>query len=255
MIVRTSVIEELKKPLEVIRQVPDWKEMLKTQLKLSNKKTHTYTINGYRITARCTDSTDPTAIREIFIYKTYTKYVPLEKKDTVMDIGAHIGCFSVLAGSVCKKVFAFEPWEESYTLLRINVKNNGLENVECFKKAVTEKDTKYVEFFLHRKWNGCNSTLPVRGSGKIIKVENQNLREFLEDNKPTFVKMDIEGGEYELIPILVEYGVPKLVFEAHKVCGHHPKTLVNLLQSEGYKVLIEKQWLPRPEMTHAWREE
>ncbi len=253
MIVRTSVIEELKKPLKVMKQVSDWKEMLKTQLKLSNKRTHTYIINGYRITARCTDSTDPTAIREIFIYKTYTKYVPLEKKDIVMDIGAHIGCFSVLAGSIGKKVYAFEPWEESYTLLRINVKNNGLENVECFKKAVTGKNTKYVKFFLHKKWNGCNSTLPVKGFGESIQVENQNLHEFLENNKITFMKMDIEGGEYELVPILVEHRVPKIVFEVHKVYGYHPKVLVNLLKEKGYKVLIEKQWLPRPEIIHAWR--
>lgn len=254
MIVRTSVIEELKKPIEVIKQIPDWKEMLKTQLKLSDKKTHTYKVNGYRITARCTDSTDPTAIREIFIYKCYTKYVPLEKKDIVMDIGAHIGCFSVLAGSICKKVFAFEPWEESYTLLRINVKNNALENVECFKKAVTDKNTKYVKFFLHKKWNGCNSTIPVKGFGESIQVENQNLHEFLETNKISFVKMDIEGGEYELIPVLIEYEVPKMVFELHKIHGHKPKELVTLLQNKGYNILVEKQWLPRPKIIHAWRE-
>ena len=254
MIVRPSLIEELKKPLQIIREVPDWKEMLKTQMRVSKKRLHTYTINGFKITARCNDSTDPTAIREIFLYQTYTRYLPLEKKDVVLDLGAHIGCFSILAGSRSKKVFAFEPNDESYTLLRLNIKNNDLENVESFKKAVTNEETKYIKFFVHRRWNGCNSTLPVKGHEKVVKVQNQNLEEFLEKNKISFIKMDVEGGEYHLLPVMVKHQIPKIVFEIHKVKGYKKSSLINLLKENGYKVIIEKQWLPRPEIIHAWRE-
>lgn len=59
---------------------------------------------------------------------------------TFLDIGAHVGYFSVLAGRLVGPrglVLAFEPDRRNYELLLANVWRNGLASVACFPWAVS----------------------------------------------------------------------------------------------------------------------
>lgn len=60
--------------------------------------------------------------------------------DVVLDIGAHIGYYTVLAArSVGNegRVIAFEPDPQNYSLLVKNVAKNGYRNVTAVQKAVS----------------------------------------------------------------------------------------------------------------------
>src|SRR5262249_51800241 len=59
--------------------------------------------------------------------------------DTVIDIGAHVGLFSIfLAGRFpFLRILAFEPAPQNYARFRRNVERNGIRNVEIHNKAVT----------------------------------------------------------------------------------------------------------------------
>lgn len=60
-----------------------------------------------------------------------------ESAQTVFDVGAHIGFFSILAGlaNPAARVFAFEPLDQIFSRLTHNVALNGLTNVHCFRMA------------------------------------------------------------------------------------------------------------------------
>ena len=103
--------------------------------------------------------------------------------DIVVDIGANVGYFTVLASTLVGpsgKVFAFEPMREYYDLLARTVRENGLTNVTTFNTAVgARKGTVTVEHDVIKE-----------GSG----VELGPIDE-LVSGKVDFIKMDIEGYE------------------------------------------------------------
>jgi len=56
----------------------------------------------------------------------------LKEGMTVLDIGANIGYFSLIASRLVGdkgKVFAFEPYHETFSLLQKNIEANGFNNV------------------------------------------------------------------------------------------------------------------------------
>src|SRR5215813_13165033 len=64
------------------------------------------------------------------------------KSQTILDIGAHVGLFSLVAGHANPeaRIFAFEPVGESYERLQRNVELNRLSNIRCVNSAVSDRD-------------------------------------------------------------------------------------------------------------------
>jgi FkbM family methyltransferase len=123
---------------------------------------------------------------------------------TVVDIGANIGYYTLLAAKLVGdkgKVFAFEPEPENYALLVRNIEMNGYDNVVAVRKAVSSKTGK-TALFLNRE-AGAHGFLPDR-EGVIGKttVETVSLDEYFEDKECPIdiVKIDVEGSE---VPVLM----------------------------------------------------
>jgi FkbM family methyltransferase len=73
----------------------------------------------------------------------------LKAGDTFVDVGAHVGFFSLIAAALVGpegRVVAFEPDEANRTSLQQNVSINGFQHVACISAAVGERDGE-VTFF------------------------------------------------------------------------------------------------------------
>lgn len=68
---------------------------------------------------------------------------------TVLDIGAYVGFFTLIAALANRQaqVFAFEPLAAIHQRLIENVRRNGLANVECLNTAVGDEDGQARFFF------------------------------------------------------------------------------------------------------------
>lgn len=149
-------------------------------------------------------------LNEIFCDKVYTKHRSIRQGDTVIDIGANLGAFSVFAGASAKdvRVFSFEPMPDNYKRLLKNIRQNGLEEqIKAFETAVAG-DTNGRRLFLGDA-HGHNTTNPERenlafdsSESKTCDVASTTLTKILKENnlnKNIFVKMDCEGAEYEIV--------------------------------------------------------
>ena len=79
-----------------------------------------------------TNSTDLMAFTSVWLDEEYSKpKFEIETDDVVLDIGAHIGLFTLFASQFCTngKIYCFEPIKENFELLQENIKMNNLENV------------------------------------------------------------------------------------------------------------------------------
>src|SRR4030042_4007070 len=79
--------------------------------------------------------------------------------DTVVDIGAHIGYYTLLAARIVGdtgKVYAFEPDPANHDVLVGNIKLNGFQNVVTVRKAISDKNGQ-IELYLNEKNTGGHS--------------------------------------------------------------------------------------------------
>ena len=123
----------------------------------------------------------------------------LKEGDVVVDLGANIGYFTLLAARLVGKkgkVYAFEPESINYSLLLKNIELNGYDNVVAVQKAVSDVNGK-ARFFLDKNDTGAHTLYQPSDRGDYIEVKSVTMDEFFKDKKYPInvIKMDVEGAE------------------------------------------------------------
>jgi len=124
------------------------------------------------------------------------KYI-LNEGDIFIDIGAHVGLYTIPAAKIVGqkgKVIAIEP--VSHEELRINVLLNGLKNVEIINKAVYSK-CGVIGFVM--KEARALSHIDERVDSKVEAVTLDEVVEKHRIDKIKCIKIDVEGEELEVI--------------------------------------------------------
>ena len=152
-----------------------------------------------------------------------------------IDVGAHIGRWSIPATKYFDHVSSFEPTPRINRVLRVNVALNKLEDrVRVYQMAVSDTSGP-SEFWIYDTQGGANSRLEhhlgLSGVEKV-KIWNTTL-----DNYPRAdtIKIDTEGWEYHVLKGGKRQlnGHPKLVVELHDMANLDP--ILRLLDSFSYQ--------------------
>lgn len=124
----------------------------------------------------------------------------LKSGDTVLDIGANIGYYSVIFSKIVGEkgtVFAFEPTKHFLPVLEKNLDVNDIKNVKIIDYGLSNKsddikiDIGPSSATIHSP-KGYDAVI----GEEIIKL--RTLREFVDNNKINkidFIKIDIDGHE------------------------------------------------------------
>lgn len=202
--------------------------------------------SGVRFSAR--SPMDLWSIKEAFIDRFYERYgFPIEKRWTVVDIGAGIGEYTLLAAitDTSNRVIAFEPFAESYKLLRQNLRLNGAINVSAVPIAISSR-TGQLSLDL-------SAGEPLKIESHLAEIESAtgaaglveclslaDAFERYEIEHCDLLKLDCEGAEYDILfyasaetlsrvkRIVMEYHDGKTAY-SHKDMEHH-------LRDHGYRV-------------------
>jgi len=129
--------------------------------------------------------------------------------DVVLDLGANIGYYTLLAAKLVGekgKVFAFEPEPRNFYYLTKNISLNDYSNVVAYQKAVSNRNGKTRLFICpydsgHHTINqpyGIKKYRPdYHGEIGDIEIEVIALDDFLKNRikKVDILKIDVEGAE------------------------------------------------------------
>ena len=137
------------------------------------------------------------------------KYFIPKEGDTVVDVGAHIGLYSLIAAKrvgTSGKVIAIEPDPENFKILKKNILLNQLTNVEAVECAVYSTREK-LKLFLPELEQGrtiFNTVMQdrARTSNNFLEVEANTLDNILIENnvqRVNYLKIDVEGAELEVL--------------------------------------------------------
>ncbi len=121
--------------------------------------------------------------------------------DIIVDMGANIGYFTLLAARLTGKdgkVYAFEPEPHNFALLSRNIELNGYDNVVAMQKAVSDKNGK-IKLFVNKNDTGAHSLYQPENAGESIEIEAVTMDDFFKDKNRhvDVIKMDIEGAELD----------------------------------------------------------
>jgi FkbM family methyltransferase len=118
---------------------------------------------------------------------------------TFVDVGAHVGYFTVLAAKLVGPsgaVFAFEPHPRNFKLLSANTRRNGLENVKCFPFAVSDSEGDAELFEAESNTGDHRLYRSDDGYRRALRVRTVRLDSVSEIRTPVgFVKIDVQGQE------------------------------------------------------------
>ncbi len=158
---------------------------------------------------------DRPVLYEVVIFKEYSKYLHLTKEDKWLDIGGHIGTFSIDIADKVGMVVTYEPEPDNYKMLKMNLEENQIKNVSVVNKVVVGNDDKERVFHLDEKNNTGGHSLIAADGKKTIKVKCDNINEILKYLNINKVKLDCEGAEYEIIKAMDLTNIEEMVMEYH----------------------------------------
>ena len=190
-------------------------------------------------------SFDKWATYQVWKFGDYkSKSFTIQPTDTIIDIGGHIGSFSIWAAKQAHqgKVFTFEPNAENFLLLKENKEINEISNLEIFNLAVSEKIGEVTLF--NSVHQNMGHSLYEYDLPNQAKVKTTILDEILQNNniqKVDLLKIDAEGAEY---PILLNTSpqtlqkINKIILEYHDYLGHGYtyQDIQKHLETNGFKV-------------------
>lgn len=135
----------------------------------------------------------------------------LSPNQRVLDIGANLGFYSMLAASLVGRsgrVFSFEPFPHNTELIRASAKENLFDNLTVINAAVSDRDgiaKLYLSPFYsseHSMFDYHYSTGP-KSTENSVDVKTTTIDSYLKNHvgslKVNFIKMDIEGSEGKAI--------------------------------------------------------
>ncbi len=191
---------------------------------------------------------DGLIINEIWGSKIYVQDpLQINEKDTVVDIGAHKGYFSVFAAKRAKKgkVYSFEPTEKNFAFLEENIKLNHCKNIHPLKLGVASKrsERKIYEYSdqaggisLIKEWFGDSDRVK---SYTIKCITMDDLFVKCKIDKINFLKLDCEGAEHEILlntSSKTMKKIEKIGMEYHEIGKLTAEGLITFLQKNGFVV-------------------
>jgi FkbM family methyltransferase len=184
-----------------------------------------------------------------------------KEADIVVDIGAHIGKYTIIASKMVGsngKVIAIEAHPVNYDILKQNIVINKLSNVIALNYAVHSKETR-VKLYEPGQEEGFTIYNTIM-SERTITPRNQKYTEVKANtldslllqngiNQANWIKIDVEGAEYEVLKgatnILSSSKDISFLIEIHNLGATNKNfydAIIHLLESKNYKLSFEKTY-------------
>ncbi len=164
----------------------------------------------------------------------------------IIDCGSNIGVgilfFKILYPQA--RIIAFEPDPETFIVLRKNIEQNHLYDVDAYQCALNSQEGN-VDFFRSDQKGALTMSIhQERQVGNEIIVPSRLLSPFITC-EVDLLKMDIEGAETAVLPEIAFSGKLSMVKQLHLEYHHHIKEqkdelslILKLLEDNnfGYRV-------------------
>jgi FkbM family methyltransferase len=161
----------------------------------------------------------------------------VSKGETMYDIGAHVGYFSVLCSVIVGsegRVYSFEPVPMNLQFLRKHVRINNCNNIKVYDTCISDT---IGEGYFDNTQGSATGHLSSNGKLKVSVNTLDNLLAAGEIRPPDFIKINAEGAELAILQgslKIIENYHPKFLITFH---GEELKNnCIKILDRYDYKI-------------------
>jgi FkbM family methyltransferase len=175
------------------------------------------------------------------------EYQPGET-DIIIDIGAHIGTFAVLAASKAPRgaVYAIEACQDTFNFLRINAALNGRANLHTRHLALSDRRGTCTLY--HDAGNWGHSVVR-QLSDRSETVECCTLPQFFEETgirRCSFMKFNCEGAEFPILlaspaDVLRRVRMMLVLYHCDLWTTNSMEDLLSHLEASGFECTIRNR--------------
>ncbi|MCE7992762.1 MAG: FkbM family methyltransferase [Roseivirga sp.] len=179
--------------------------------------------------------------KDIF-FKGMPEYQPRDGH-CIIDIGAHIGTFSLLAATTNKigKIYAIEPCLDTYSVLEKNILENRLINLHPHRLALSDKKGT-AKLFYDTATGNWGHSLTHAFSAQGEEVPTDTLDAFFEENDIEhchFIKFNCEGSEFDILlqassETLARIDNMLVLYHMDLTDKHHVNDIIKRLKKLGF---------------------
>ncbi len=190
---------------------------------------------------------DLTAFRETWLQRVYLgPNLRLAAGDTVIDVGANIGCFTLFAASCVGprgRVISIEPDAETFGRLKLNIQANRLRNVIPLRAALAGRSgTVSLRSCPNALFSSLYGQVDGRhNDGTVQEVPAMTIDQIMSNAgvvSCNFLKMDCEGAEHEIVAAMsVETAarIGQIGMELHDLAGVDSEATIRRLEEFGFR--------------------
>ena len=160
----------------------------------------------------------------------------------VLDLGAHLGTFTLAAAASGRRVIAVEAAPRNVEMLTESARANGLEDAITIVPAAVSNRSGTVRFQQEGAWGQVTDSW---WAADVVEVPARTVAEILADlgvERVDVVKIDVEGSEIAAIEGMAELlaapDAPAVVYESNahtlRMFDVTPEQLVGALADFGY---------------------
>lgn len=181
----------------------------------------------------------------IWLMGCYTSDKPLSSGGVVIDVGANVGIFSLLAAPAADLVLSFEPLPEAFDCLSRNVASVQAGNVICVNRAVAGNEGQALLCANAALTAGrlLSTDGAERNAVSIHQVETVTLAGIFEEwsvDRCAFLKLDCEGAEFAIFdstPSALFQRIDRIALEVHeKIAGRSAQQILDRLNRENFSI-------------------
>lgn len=231
------LVSQVKNPLPVLRD-------------RQGLQTEPYTVcfwNGLKIAMRPRRG-DLTAFRETWLQRVYLgPGQHLSTGDTVVDVGANIGCFTLFAShrvGPTGRVVSVEPDPDTFSHFDCNLRDNRVSNVTSIRAALAgAAGIVQLRSCANSLFSSLYSEVDGRhNEGCVRDVPAVTIQQILDQTDVKccdFLKLDCEGAEHEAIRTMsaeTAARIRQISMELHEVDGIDSGATIRRLQDFGFQL-------------------
>jgi len=177
-------------------------------------------------------------------------YTVMQNYDLAFDIGSNLGGFSCAFNKNFKRIVAVEAHPDTFKKCVSNL--NNFQNIKVLNRAASNTTDQYINIFSHENGdsgsatciNNSHTSSELKNSSEVLTISYSSLVE--KYGIPDYMKIDIEGSEYDFLMNKDLSGVQFLSLELHMglLTGSQRKDLMKHL-SKYFSVFKHKKGIPR----------
>lgn len=237
-------MKKLRNAIQIIKQIKNWPLFFRDYFGFAGAGIVMYKARNSSVYVARAGTTDRGIINAVAIQDEY-HIKELGRLGTVIDLGGNIASFAITAAAYADRVIMVEPIKENLELANRAIAQSGLEDkIIVVPSAIGEQEGTVRIYLSHNNTGGHSSVYPSERFEDCPVVTLPSLFGAHSIERCDLLKIDIEGGEYDVIYSLPDplwNKIRRIHLEWHDLdtAKKNHQELIAFLESKGYSITTE----------------